>query len=957
MAALGQPAGGDVRLANWPIHVVGDLDFDGEFDDFEEWTATDENGEYWFEGLVHGTYQVFEGEQPGWWPKTAPPEPITIFSGQEYVALPGQAHLPDPSQVDHVTMKTEIPWEGLAFGNFEHGSIHGYKFLDRNGNGIDDDGFDGQDEEPSLSDWTIEIWGDLDFDGDFDDFHDSTVTDDTGQYWFTGLDHGEYQVREVLKDGYTQTTEDPADITIYSGQEYVAVPGQAMLFGEHHFSWWDTDAGVVVLPQGDPAPSADAVHLLDLDEWHLSQQDTTDWYNGVAIPGLPANPFDAGNRTGLIGAIPAIAGAEAFVYQIRNVNYDSGNGFSFSDLIPPGPGVNELSGINITDTHGVLDAAALVAGSQFMFTSQGASDILDMTPGSAGAQDWDFNAFSFGSFEWDIITENGTGVVMGDAPAVFGYAMPGMWSDDVNDGWVHSWNDPAPASSQVNIADALSGFSGPAGVSMKTEVNWEGLAFGNTRRASIHGFKFEDYNADGIYNPMDGDLPLGGIEFLAIKAGEPGLNSHWVQVEPDFKPDTIMEAIDTLTLVPGDPGFIAEADLMVSGVDFADHDDPGQLTPETDLPPFGGDDPLFAVEYAGLIWLTDDGDYEFDMRHDDGFRLEIGGNVIMEFDGNTAPTNTTATVSLDAGLYTFSLVSWEQGEIFTNELSWKPPGAAEFSVPGEDIFHKAELVGHEISDHGGEFWFLDVSPGDYVIKEIQPAWTDVMPSTPTESWLTVEAGFEYVWKEGASMQEPLPDGSLPRPEIVVGERLMFGNFIKGSIHGFKFKDMDADGVYEPDVIDDNGAIAPADVPWGGFRFELTGIDGMGNPVGPIVTTTNHDGEFWFETLKPGTYTVREIIDDPDLIWNSTPSERTLTVGTRDELAWRKGAAMLEDGTLKYEKVVGEAADVRQLRQGIDPWLQVRRSRRGRPIRTGSRWRRHTLGRIPVRSVGRFRRRR
>ena len=247
----------------------------------------------------------------------------------------------------------------------------------------------------------------------------------------------------------------------------------ASIIGQHAFTWWDVNGGIIVSPIGqDPAPGI-SIRLLDLKEWQLDQVQTTAWYNGQAIAGLPANPFNAANRTGLIGAITPQASAEAFIYEITNVNYFSGNGFLWSDPAPPGPGINDLSGINIIDSGGALAISGLAAGSQFISTTIAASTMLDLTAGSVFGtpQDWDFNAYAGGgNFEWDIRSENGAGVVSGLPSAVLGFAMPGNWLDRVNDGWVHSWNasdpsqppPPPPTSIQVNLLNSVGGFSGPA---------------------------------------------------------------------------------------------------------------------------------------------------------------------------------------------------------------------------------------------------------------------------------------------------------------------------------------------------------------------------------------------------------------------------------------------------------------------------------------------------------------
>ncbi|MFQ5492034.1 MAG: PEP-CTERM sorting domain-containing protein [Phycisphaerae bacterium] len=258
-------------------------------------------------------------------------------------------------------------------------------------------------------------------------------------------------------------------------------PAQAAVLGHHAFSWWDDPMmGVVVTPIGGPSPGPASTRLLDLEEWHLDMPQTNSWYAGMAIPGLPANPF--GGAGLVIGPLPVPpAAAEAFIYEITNVNYIHGNGgFTFTDPVPPGPGTNYLSGINIADTHGALGIAAPVPGTQFMATTGGLGLVLDLTAGHAvgSMQDWDFNAFAGGgNFEWDIPNEPGPihpgapplrrlGVPAGMS-AVFGYAMPGNWLDGINDGWVHSWNQPMDPnglpmpSFQVNIAASVGGFSGP----------------------------------------------------------------------------------------------------------------------------------------------------------------------------------------------------------------------------------------------------------------------------------------------------------------------------------------------------------------------------------------------------------------------------------------------------------------------------------------------------------------
>ncbi|MFN3152513.1 SdrD B-like domain-containing protein [Bremerella sp.] len=88
---------------------------------------------------------------------------------------------------------------GNDFGNrINVGDLRGSKFEDLNANGVWDTG------EPAMAGVTIY----LDANGNriLDDGELSTVTDENGQYVFAGLPQGNYLVREVVPEGYAQTT-------------------------------------------------------------------------------------------------------------------------------------------------------------------------------------------------------------------------------------------------------------------------------------------------------------------------------------------------------------------------------------------------------------------------------------------------------------------------------------------------------------------------------------------------------------------------------------------------------------------------------------------------------------------------------------------------------------------------------------------------------------------------------
>jgi hypothetical protein len=87
-------------------------------------------------------------------------------------------------------------------------SISGVKYEDQDGDGMKDQ------DEPGLEGWTLQL--DLDADGSVDL---TTQTAADGSYSFADVSPGTHRIREVLQQGWTQTTADPDDVTVVSGQD------------------------------------------------------------------------------------------------------------------------------------------------------------------------------------------------------------------------------------------------------------------------------------------------------------------------------------------------------------------------------------------------------------------------------------------------------------------------------------------------------------------------------------------------------------------------------------------------------------------------------------------------------------------------------------------------------------------------------------------------------------------
>jgi len=180
------------RLDGWMITL-----YDDQWIKLQEMETGDDNteagnvgkGQYRFEGLDIGTYYVCETPQTqAGWMQTEPAD-VNLMYNDSYCHEVSITH-----SGQRVT--------GIQFGNFELGKISGYKFEDKNGDGVWDAG------ELPLKDWIINLSN-----------GDSTQTDVNGYYEFTGLKNGTYTVSEVIptndlgRETWTQTLA-PEEVTV-----------------------------------------------------------------------------------------------------------------------------------------------------------------------------------------------------------------------------------------------------------------------------------------------------------------------------------------------------------------------------------------------------------------------------------------------------------------------------------------------------------------------------------------------------------------------------------------------------------------------------------------------------------------------------------------------------------------------------------------------------------------------
>jgi len=167
-------------------------------------------GYFAFDGLPRGNYTVWESVVDGY-----------IL---DVIGTSPDLHLYDPGKLPYFDAVTET-WldnpdedlmvhfdlergtkispkvQNIDFYNLQVGDISGYKIHDTDGDGVPDEG------EPGLAGWTIELWEE-----DGLSAMDTTTTDNDGYFEFTDILVGQYIVKEVMQDGWFNTT--PVEISV-----------------------------------------------------------------------------------------------------------------------------------------------------------------------------------------------------------------------------------------------------------------------------------------------------------------------------------------------------------------------------------------------------------------------------------------------------------------------------------------------------------------------------------------------------------------------------------------------------------------------------------------------------------------------------------------------------------------------------------------------------------------------
>ncbi|MFG0293002.1 MAG: PA14 domain-containing protein [Phycisphaerales bacterium JB050] len=98
----------------------------------------------------------------------------------------------------------------------------------------------------------------------------------------------------------------------------------------------------------------------------------------------------------------------------------------------------------------------------------------------------------------------------------------------------------------------------------------------------------------------------------------------------------------------------------------------------------------FAMRITGAIRAHAPGEYRFRLDSDEGSRLNIGAQTVIDHDGLHAMSTAEGAITLEPGYHSFTLEYFEQTGEAGLILQWIPPGASEWSVIPETSFADTE---------------------------------------------------------------------------------------------------------------------------------------------------------------------------------------------------------------------------------------------------------------------------
>ncbi len=759
--------GVDEPLKDWVINLWTVDEF-GDPKEIVQTTMTDRCGMYYFYDVCPGEYYVQEEVPDGWYNVT----PALV----QVVVEPGEIIL------------------DVDFANCMYKHIYGVKFYDYNMNGVYDEGTDW-----TLEGWEIQLWN-----HDQTEMIEFTYTLECGYYWFEGLEVGTYWVKEVVPEGWHNSTpsEYMFEITCCNSCKYFN-------FGNFELA---------------------EIQILKFNDLNM---------DGIYDEGtepLVDDVFFSGN--GGIFSGTTVGGMLIFSNMMPDY-------YTVTETLPDGwfntTPMEQSFDLSPGETV-ILEFGNVQYGHLQVCKYYDANYNGEYDDGEEMLEDWTFNLWTTtGGSPDTIIDTNVTGPC---GCTMFWNLEPGYYAvqEILPDCWMNT-------TSLIQYVDITAG---------ETSELW----FGNYELGHIMVHKFYDENLNGeyddeeemlenwtfnLYNDMDELIATdvtnedGYIEFNCLEPGmyyvEEVMQSCWCNT-------TAMTQWIEVTDGETSELWFGNAECgSVYGYKFFDFNMNGEYDDEEDEPLEGWTiyleivtPPVVATTNAAMLWSTttdEDGYYEFECVCPMGgtytvyeelpegwynttpaeYEFEMPCGEDMQFDfGNYRPSDIWGMKYCDVD---------RDGE-FDTGLD-KPLEGWQINLWSVDeVGEPDEILETTYTDNCGLYYFYDLLPGYYWVEEIMEpcGWYNVTPSL-----VNVRVGYEDV-------------------------RVDFANWRHGEITVFKYYDENMNGVY------DDGT----DWPLEGWEINLWTVNETGAPDEIIATGyTCEEGYYIFPDLEPGKYAVQDVL--------------------------------------------------------------------------------------------------
>lgn len=139
---------------------------------------------------------------------------------------------------------------------------------------------------------------------------------------------------------------------------------------------------------------------------------------------------------------------------------------------------------------------------------------------------------------------------------------------------------------------------------------------------------------------------------------------------------------------------------------------------------FGGATNNFMAHVIANLHVTEDGTYDFRLTSDDGSRLYLNGDEIIENDQRQPPTSVDGSAELSEGAHALRIDYFQGAHDKQLTLEWSPPGEDEFGPFPEDALTTDEGVTRVTSPGVKHCEDADMSPGDGApLADVHPNYT------------------------------------------------------------------------------------------------------------------------------------------------------------------------------------------------------------------------------------------